>query len=122
MQDYRKLSVWKKAHSLTVAIYKATRVFPKEETFVLTSQIRRACVSIPANIAEGCGRGGGAELGRFLQIASGSAHELEYHLLLTKELGYIKADEHDKITNQVSEIKRMLSALINKIKSGHSSS
>jgi four helix bundle protein len=119
MQDYRKLSVWKKSHLLAISVYKATGVFPKEEMFALTSQIRRACASIPANIAEGCGRGGGAELGRFLQIASGSTHELEYHLLLAKELGYLKPEKHDKISSQVNEIKRMLSALISKIKAEH---
>ena len=119
MQDYRKLSVWKKAHSLAVSVYNATGAFPKEEMFTLTSQIRRACASIPANIAEGCGRGGGIELRRFLQIASGSAHELEYHLLLAKELGYLRPEEHDKINSQVNEIKRMLSALISKIRAEH---
>jgi four helix bundle protein len=119
MQDYRKLSVWKKAHLLAVAVYKATNTFPRNETFTLTSQMRRASVSIPANIAEGCGRGGSIELGRFLQIASGSTHELEYHLFLAKELGYIKVEEHDKINGQVGEIKRMLSALIMKIKTDH---
>jgi four helix bundle protein len=119
MQDYRKLSVWAKAHLLAISVYKVTKVFPKEEMFTLTSQIRRACVSIPANIAEGCGRGGGAELGHFLQIASGSAHELEYHLLLARELGYLKPEEHDKINSQVIEIKRMLSALISRIRAEH---
>jgi four helix bundle protein len=119
MQDYRKLSVWKKSHLLAISVYKATGVFPKEEMFTLTSQIRRASASIPANIAEGCGRGGGTELGRFLQIASGSAHELEYHLLLARELGYLKPEKHDKISDQVDEIKRMLSALTSKVKSEH---
>ena len=119
MQDYRKFNVWEKAHLLAVYVYKVTGAFPKEEMFALTSQIRRACVSIPANIAEGCGRGGGAELGRFLQIASGSAHELEYHFLLARELGYLKPEESDTINKQISEIKRMLSALIKKIKAEH---
>jgi four helix bundle protein len=119
MQDYRKLSVWEKAHSLVVSVYKVTRAFPKEEMFALTSQVRRACVSIPANIAEGCGRGGNVELGRFLQIASGSAHELEYHFLLATELGYLTSEEYDKINKQINEIKRMLSALIKKIKTEH---
>jgi four helix bundle protein len=119
MQDYRKLSVWEKAHLLTISVYKITRVFPKEELFALTSQIRRAAASIPANIAEGCGRGGGIELGRFLQIASGSAHELEYHFLLARDLGYLKTEEYDSLNTQVSEIKRMLSALVKKIKADH---
>jgi four helix bundle protein len=79
MKDFRTLTVWQKAHQLTLAVYKATRGFPKEEMYGLTSQVRRASSSIPANIAEGCGRDGDAELARFFQIAMGSASELEYH-------------------------------------------
>jgi hypothetical protein len=79
VKGFRDLKVWEKAHQLTLQVYKATASFPKEEMFGLTSQIRRAAASIPANIAEGCGRSGDAELGRFLQIAMGSASELEYH-------------------------------------------
>ena len=81
MKDFRRLVVWQKAHLLTVAVYEAIAGFPKDELYGLTSQIRRACVSIPANIAEGCGRDGEAEFGRFLQIAQGPASELEYHVL-----------------------------------------
>ncbi|MFA5309818.1 MAG: four helix bundle protein [Dehalococcoidales bacterium] len=116
MQDYKKLSVWKKAHLLTLAVYKTTSAFPKEEMFTLTSQMRRACLSVPANIVEGCGRGGSAELGRFLQIASGSAHELEYYLLLSQELKYINAKDYSQTIALVGEVNRMLSALINKVK------
>lgn len=82
----------------------------------LTSQIRRACVSIPANIAEGCGREGNAELGCFLQIAFGSASELEFHILLANELGFLNAEVYTALDTKVSEIKRMLGALIQKIK------
>jgi four helix bundle protein len=81
MSDFKKLSVWQKSHLLTMDVYKATADFPKDEQYGLTSQIRRACSSIPANIAEGCGREGDVEFGRFLQIAMGSAYELEYHIL-----------------------------------------
>lgn len=116
MQDYRKLSVWKKAHLLAISVYEATKAFPKDELYGLTSQIRRACTSIPANIAEGCGREGKAELGRFLQIGLGSANELEYQLLLAKELKFMNAEVHEKLANQVDEVKRMLAALIQKIK------
>jgi four helix bundle protein len=77
MQDFRKLTVWEKAHTLATNTYKITKNFPKNEAYGLTSQARRACISIPANIAEGCGRGGGTELSHFLKIASGSASELE---------------------------------------------
>lgn len=83
MQDYKKLNVWQKAHLLAVDIYQATNSFPRNELFGITSQIRRASVSIPANIAEGCGRGSNAELSRFLEFSLGSANELEYQLLLS---------------------------------------
>jgi len=85
MRDFREIRVWEKAHALTLEIYKATSKFPKEETYGLTSQLRRASSSIPANIAEGFGRGGNAEQARFLQIGMGSACELEYHILLAKD-------------------------------------
>ena len=99
MQDFKKLKVWQKAHSLAVAIYQATEVFPKDELYGLTSQIRRSCVSIPANIAEGCGRGGNTEFNRFLQIALGSATELEYHLLLANELKFLNLANYEELDN-----------------------
>jgi four helix bundle protein len=89
MQDFGSLQVWGKGHQLTLAVYKATAAFPNEELYGLTSQIRRACASIPANIAEGWGRSGKTELGRFLQVFMGSASELEYHLLLAHDLGFL---------------------------------
>jgi four helix bundle protein len=116
MQDYRKLSVWKKSHVLTKAVYQATNMFPKDEMYSLTSQIRRASVSIPANIAEGCGRGSQPEFGRFLQIASGSASELQYLLFLTAELNYLSPEDSGSLIAQIDEVKRMLSVLMNKIK------
>lgn len=87
MGDYRKVAVWVRAHRLTLDVYRATRQLPKEELYGLTSQLRRAASSVPANIAEGCGRNSDAELGRFLVIALGSATELDYHLLLARDLG-----------------------------------
>jgi four helix bundle protein len=90
MKDFHELQVWQKAHQLTLAIYRVTASFPREELFGLTSQLRRACSSIPANLAEGCGRTGDAEFCRFCSIAMGSPSELEYHLLLGKDLGHIK--------------------------------
>ena len=89
MRDFRQIKAWEKAHSLTLAIYKTTGQFPREELYGLTSQIRRASASIPANIAEGFGRGGNVELARFLQIGIGSAYEVEYHALLARDLGFI---------------------------------
>jgi four helix bundle protein len=117
MKDFRTLRVWEKGHQLTLAIYKATAKFPREELYGLTSQIRRCSSSIPANIAEGCGRSGGAELSRFLQIAMGSASELEYHLLLAHDLGFLTPPTYQPIATAVLEVKRMLTALILKIRS-----
>jgi four helix bundle protein len=89
MRDFKKLVVWEKSHKLTLAAYRATSQFPKEELFGLTSQIRRAAASIPANIAEGCGRNSEKEFIHFLHLATGSGNELEYHFLLARDLGYI---------------------------------
>lgn len=116
MRNFKELKVWQKSHQLTLAVYKATSAFPKEEVYGLTSQIRRASASIAANIAEGCGRNGEAELGRFLHIAMGSASELEYHLLLSHDLGLIKATEYEQLSNEVTEVKRMLTVFIQKLK------
>jgi four helix bundle protein len=115
MKDFRDLKVWKKSHELTLAVYLATKYFPKEELYGLTSQIRRSCSSIPANIAEGCGRGGDGELGRYLQIAMGSASELEYHLLLAHDLQLLKDDKYEALNERVVEVKRMLSSFILKL-------
>jgi four helix bundle protein len=90
MKNFRELKVWGKSHQLTLAVYKATTTFPREEEYGLTSQLRRACASVPANIAEGCGRGSEADFARFLQIAMGSASELEYHLLLARDLNLLR--------------------------------
>lgn len=118
MKDFRKLNVWQKAHLLALRTYRATANFPRDELYGLTTQVRRACVSIPANIAEGCGREGEAEFGRFLQIALGSASELEYHLFLAFELRFLNVKEYELLNSQVSEVKRMLTALVKKLKAG----
>jgi four helix bundle protein len=117
MQDFRDLKVWEKAHRLTLAIYKATQTFPRQEMYGLTSQIRRASSSIPANLAEGCGRGGDPDFARFLWIAMGSASELEYHLLLARDLEFLAAADHNHLQAAVTEVKRMLAALIQRVKS-----
>ncbi len=116
MQDFRNLKVWEKAHHLTLDIYKSSSIFPSEERYGLTSQMRRASVSIGANIAEGCCRKGDCELSRFLQIAMGSASDLEYELLLAKDLSLLKSDEYGHLSCEVTEVKRMLSALIHKLR------
>jgi len=108
MRDFRKIQVWQKSHDLTLRLYKITSTFPKEELYGLTSQIRRASASIPSNIAEGCGRDTQTELARFVHIAAGSASELDYHLLLSHDLGYINKETYQELENSISEIKRML--------------
>jgi four helix bundle protein len=118
MKDFRKLEVWEKAHLLTVETYKITRNFPKDEQYGLVSQIRRSCASIPANIAEGCGRGGETEFGRFLQIAMGSASELEYHFLLARDLDIIDDKNYENLNLKVTDVKRMLTGLMKKLKRG----
>ncbi len=90
-------------------------MFPRDELYGLTSQIRRSCVSIPANIAEGCGRGGDREFGRFLQIAMGSASELEYHLLLASDLKFLDGSNYERLATEATEVKRMLTSLIQKL-------
>src|SRR4051794_32251605 len=110
-RDFRKLKVWEKAHQLTLDVYRSTRSFPREEMFGLTSRIRRAASSVPANIAEGCGRGGN-DLGRFFRIAIGSAAELQYHLLLANDLGMLNGSEFEKLQGSANEVERMLTTFL----------
>lgn len=118
MKDFRELKVWQKAHELTLAVYRITATFPREELYGLTSQIRRSCASIPANLAEGCGRNGDAEFARYCSIAMGSASELEYHLLLARDLKLIKSKDHEELAQRAIELKRMLTALFQKLRAG----
>jgi four helix bundle protein len=117
MRDFRKLKVWEKAHQLTLAVYRATRVFPKEELYGLTAQARRASASIPCNIAEACGRHGAKEFARFLDIAAGSASELEYHLLLARDLGLLAGPEHARLAGETRQVKQMLTVLLQRVRS-----
>lgn len=116
MQDFRKLSVWEKAHRLTLRVYETTEQFPRTEMFDLTLQMRRSSSSVPTNIAEGCGRGSNADLARFLQIAMGSASELEYQLILARDLRYMPAETFPGLESDVLEVKRMLTALIARVR------
>lgn len=116
MQDFRNLKVWQRAHELTLEVYRSTRGFPREELYGLTSQMRRASASIPANLAEGCCRQGDTEFGRFAQIALGSTSELDYHLLLSRDLGFLAGQEHDRLTELLGETRRMLISLIQKLR------
>jgi four helix bundle protein len=117
MQNYKDLKVWEKAHLLALGIYKASKGFPKEEQFNITSQLRRASISIPTNIAEGCGKFTNKDFGNFLQIALGSANEVEYLILFSNELGFLDKILFETFTKEIGEIKGMLIALIKKVRS-----
>ena len=116
MREFRKLKVWERGHRLTLDIYEVTVAFPRAEMYGLTSQMRRACAAIPANIAEGCGRGSNADLARFLQTALGSATELENHLLLARDLTFVRPKDYERLTGEMRELKRMLTSFIKNLK------
>ena len=116
VKDFHELKVWHKTHQLTLAAYQITATFPREELYGLTSQLRRCSASIAANLAEGCGRNGDAEFARFCSIAMGSASELEYHLLLAKDLKFINPKHHADLSQRATELKRMLTGLHQKLK------
>ncbi|MFB3915145.1 MAG: four helix bundle protein [Terriglobales bacterium] len=98
MRNFRDLKVWEKSHRVTLAVYRQTAAFPKSELYGLTSQIRRSAASIAANIAEGAGKNSNPDFGRYLQIALSSASELEYHLLLANDLGYLDSEKYTPST------------------------
>jgi len=116
VRDFRQLKAWGRAHRLTLAVYKATATFPRDELYGLTTQMRRSCASIPTNIAEGCGRSRDAEFARFLQMAMGSASELGYQLLLAQDLGPLDTSTHEQVASELSETKRMLNVFIQKVR------
>ena len=112
MSDHRKLKVWVEAHALTLGLYRRCGSFPETERFGLASQIRRSAASIGTNLVEGCGRGSDAELLRFVRIARGSARELEYQLLLGRDLNFLDHQEWTDYQERVDKISRMLSQLL----------
>ena len=112
MRNYRDLQVWSKAYSLTLDLYRVSRGFPREETFGVTSQLRRAAVSVGANLADGCGRRTSGELARFLRVAMGSASELDYHLLLCRDLGFMKEDDFEQAAAHLTEVRKMLTSFL----------
>jgi len=116
MQNYKDLKVWEKAHHFTLKVYEATKLFPKEELYSLTNQLRRTASSIPANIAEGCGKNSQAEFAHFLNISLGSANETEYFLILSKDLKYLDENIFETLMKIINEIKAMLIALISKVR------
>lgn len=115
MKDFKKLLIWEKSHQLTLRIYETTKTFPSFELYGLTSQLRRAVSSIPTNIAEGCGKNSDKDFGRYLSIAAGSASEVQYLLILTRDLKYLESTIIDQLEQDVIEIKKMLYSLIEKI-------
>ena len=115
MKDFHELKVWQKAHELTLAVYQVTAKFPREELYGLTTQMRRAGTSIAANLAEGCGRNGDAELSRFRWIAMGSASELQYFLLLARDLQLLPGGDYDRLAEKTREVKRMLAGFLEKL-------
>ena len=117
MQDFRQLKIWRKSHDLTLAVHRATQGFSAAETYGLTSQMRRAAAVIPTNVAEGTGRGSDPDFARFLHIAMGSASELQYLLLLARDLSYVGGDVHAPLDDITAEIKRMLASLLRTVKS-----
>ena len=117
VRDFRSIRVWEKAHELTLQIYQITLGFPVNERYGLVSQMRRACASIPTNIAEGCGRGSQNDLARFIDIAMGSACEVDYQLQLALDLGYLGTDHHTELAENIKEIRRMLTAFNKTVRS-----
>ena len=116
MQNYKDLKVWEKSHLFTLKVYEYTLGFPKEEIYGLTNQLRRAAFSIPANIAEGCGKKSKSDFANFLNISLGSANESEYFLILAKDLHYFKTEAFELLDNYINEVKAMLISLINKVR------
>ncbi len=111
VSDFTGLRVWEKAHNLALDVYQISAKLPKSESYGLQTQMRRAAVSIPTNLAEGSGRSTNRDFARFVSNAIGSASELDYHLLLALDLGYIDQDSAELTKTKVAEIRRMLSAL-----------
>jgi len=119
LKNYKELKVWEKSYQLCLEIYRITKVFPKEERYGLTSQIRRAAVSIPSNIAEGYGRKTTLEYIHSLYVAYGSNCELETQILLSGDLGYVNAEKKEKLQADIGEVERMLKALIKSLENKH---
>jgi four helix bundle protein len=111
MGDFKKLEVWQHAHGIVCEIYRVTAGFPKTEAYGLTSQLRRSAASVPANLAEGCGRKGDAELSRYVRISLGSATELEYHLLLSRDIGLLTPSTFESLSAEVLRMQGMLAGL-----------
>jgi four helix bundle protein len=112
MRNFQELDIWNKSHQLSLSVYKITRVFPKDELYGLVSQLRRSSSSIATNIAEGCGRNTNPELKRFLTYSAGSCSELQYQLLLSKDLSYLDLESYKELSKTVVEVRKMIYAFI----------
>lgn len=119
---FQDLLVWQKAHAVALEVYRHTASFPAEERFGLTSQMRRCAVSIPSNIAEGSGRNGDVEFARFMDVALGSANELEYQLLLCRDLELLSSDVYESLESSLAEVKRLAVAFRNRLRQSHPAS
>ena len=117
MRDFHKLIIWQRSHQLALKVYSISKLFPKDELFGLTSQIRRAVSSIPTNIAEGCGRASNKDFAHFLQIAIGSAAEVEYELLLAHDLNYINENDYQTLTDETVAVRKMIIKYQSELKS-----
>jgi four helix bundle protein len=116
MRNFKELSIWQRSHQLVLKIYHTTRSFPPDELYGLTSQMRRSSSSVPTNIAEGCGRNSDTDFSRFLTIASGSISELDYQVLLSKDLGYLHENLFKELTDEIIEIRKMIYAFNQKLR------
>jgi len=115
LRNYRDLQVWSKAYALTLELYKLSRAFPKDELYGLTAQLRRSATSIGANLAEGSGRRGNAEMARFVKIALGSASELDHHLLLSRDLGFLRSEDYERCAKELTLLRKMLTTFLTAI-------
>ena len=116
MRNHEELEVWQKAHQLTLNVYRATEGFPRSEVFGLSSQLRRAAASIGANLAEGCGRWSDGELARYVQISMGSASEVQNHLRLAKDLGFVDAVKYASLNSDLTSVRQMLTAFLQRLR------
>jgi four helix bundle protein len=116
MRDHRKLRAFELADELVLAVYQYTSAFPRDEQFGLTSQMRRAAVSVPSNIVEGCARDSQAEFARFLGMAHGSAHEIEYQISLARRLGFVNDDQAKTLSDLAIETCKVLNGLIRSLR------
>ena len=111
MRNFKRYETWQRAHALTLAVYRASERFPQAETFGLKAQIRRAAISVPSNLAEGAGRSSDRDFARFVSVAVGSVNEVDYQLMLARDLGYLDPETYLDLADGASQVRRMLTSL-----------